>query len=475
MTDSLRFSDVRVQEGSWANAPNFTPQSAQGGPGYGSGPAPPTWDNNAPRAFDERAYGRPSGNSYGGGHGGGGGGSNYQPRGSGDGAWRDGKHVPGPPNARVERELFGVPNDPSKVQSGINFANYDDIPVEASGQNVPEPVLQFTNPPLDAHLIENIKMASYKTPTPVQKYSIPIVMGGRDLMACAQTGSGKTGGFLFPILSQAYIHGPSNMVAPQGGGMGYRSRKAYPTSLILAPTRELVSQIYDEARKFAYRSWVRPCVVYGGADIGTQLRSMERGCDLLVATPGRLADMIERGRISLANIKYLVLDEADRMLDMGFEPQIRRIVEGEDMPGIQDRQTLMFSATFPREIQMLARDFLKDYVFLSVGRVGSTSENITQKVEYVEDADKRSVLLDILHTHGAGLSLIFVETKRMADSLSDFLINQNFPATSIHGDRTQRERERALEMFRNGRCPILVATAVAARGTHKPPQNFIVA
>ncbi|TVY90319.1 ATP-dependent RNA helicase, partial [Lachnellula willkommii] len=132
---------------------------------------------------------------------------------------------------------------------------------------------------------------------------------------------------------------------------------------------------------------------------------------------------------------------------MGFEPQIRRIVEGEDMPGVQNRQTLMFSATFPRDIQMLARDFLKDYVFLSVGRVGSTSENITQKVEYVEDMDKRSVLLDILHTHGAGLTLIFVETKRMADSLSDFLINQNFPATSIHGDRTQRERERDIDDY----------------------------
>lgn len=448
----------------WANAPDFTPRSFGAPPAVTGG-----WDSSSSnnRTFDSGAYGKPGAGgsgSYGGSARGG----------AGDGQWRDGKHIPGAANPRLERELFGAPNDPTKIHTGINFSNYDDIPVEASGHDVPDPVLQFTNPPLDDHLLTNIKLASYKTPTPVQKYSIPIVMGGRDLMACAQTGSGKTGGFLFPILSQAFINGPSNLPTQGQGAMGFRSRKALPTSLILAPTRELVSQIYDEGRKFAYRSWVRPCVVYGGADIGTQLRSMERGCDLLVATPGRLVDLIERGRISLANIKYLVLDEADRMLDMGFEPQIRRIVEGEDMPSVQGRQTLMFSATFPRDIQMLARDFLKDYVFLSVGRVGSTSENITQKVEYVEDPDKRSVLLDILHTHGAGLTLIFVETKRMADSLSDFLINQNFPATSIHGDRTQRERERALEMFRNGRCPILVATAVAARGLDIPNVTHVV-
>ncbi|KAL2760618.1 hypothetical protein ACRALDRAFT_2056653, partial [Sodiomyces alcalophilus JCM 7366] len=412
--------------------------------------------------------------SYGGGGAGYGAGGQQHARGSGDGQWRDGKHIAGPANPRLERELFGVADDPSKQQMGINFEKYDDIPVEASGQDVPEPVHAFTNPPLDDHLISNITLAHYKVPTPVQKYSIPIVMGGRDLMACAQTGSGKTGGFLFPILSQAFINGPSAVPANAAGGGFGRQRKAYPTSLILAPTRELVSQIYEEARKFAYRSWVRPCVVYGGADIGSQLRQIERGCDLLVATPGRLVDLIERGRISLQNIKYLVLDEADRMLDMGFEPQIRRIVEGEDMPSVQNRQTLMFSATFPRDIQMLARDFLKDYVFLSVGRVGSTSENITQKVEYVEDADKRSVLLDILHTHAGGLTLIFVETKRMADSLSEFLINQNFPATSIHGDRTQRERERALEHFRNGRCPILVATAVAARGLDIPNVTHVL-
>ena len=436
-----------------AGAPNFTPR---GGGGFGGGGG----------RFDRNAYGKPAGgfggHSGGGGYSSGGGGGGGR-GGHGDGQWKDGKHIPGPSDPRLERDLFGVPNDPSKQHSGINFEKYDDIPVEASGQGVPEPVTRFTNPPLDDHLISNIELSGYVVPTPVQKYSIPIVMGGRDLMACAQTGSGKTGGFLFPILSQAFQNGPSASSGGAGGNFG-RQRKALPTSLILAPTRELVSQIYEESRKFAYRSWVRPCVVYGGADIGFQLRAIERGCDLLVATPGRLVDLIERGRISLAAIKYLVLDEADRMLDMGFEPQIRRIVEGEDMPVTADRQTLMFSATFPRDIQMLARDFLRDYIFLSVGRVGSTSENITQKIEYVEDADKRSVLLDILHTHNGGLTLIFVETKRMADTLSDFLIGQGFPATSIHGDRTQREREKALEMFRTGRCPILVATAVAARG-----------
>ncbi|KAL3468363.1 P-loop containing nucleoside triphosphate hydrolase protein [Aspergillus heterothallicus] len=457
--------------GNWANAnaPDFSPRGPNG-PNGPNGNTNTSWSatEGGRPTFNPDAYGNPAG------HGGGYAGASA--RGSGDGQWRDGKHVPGPANARLERELFGVPNDPTKQSTGINFANYDDIPVEASGHDVPEPVNTFTNPPLDDHLISNIKLARYQTPTPVQKYSIPIVMNGRDLMACAQTGSGKTGGFLFPILSQAYKNGPATAPAQAAGQYGYgRQRKAYPTSLILAPTRELVSQIFDEARKFAYRSWVRPCVVYGGADIGSQLRQIERGCDLLVATPGRLVDLIERGRISLVNIKYLILDEADRMLDMGFEPQIRRIVEGEDMPNVNDRQTLMFSATFPRDIQMLARDFLKDYVFLSVGRVGSTSENITQKVEYVEDHDKRSVLLDILHTHGTtGLTLIFVETKRMADALSDFLINQRFPATAIHGDRTQRERERALEMFRSGRYPILVATAVAARGLDIPNVTHVI-
>lgn len=456
--------------GGWGNpnAPAFAPRQSMNS----------NWDTprTAESAFPSRQPRRDFGDAPRASNGGGGGGGYSM---AGEGSWKDGKHIIGQPNPRLERELYPTTNETGHQQSsGINFEKYDDIPVEASGENVPEPITKFTSPPLDAHLVTNIEASGYKVPTPVQKYSIPIVAAGRDLMACAQTGSGKTGGFLFPILSQAFTVGPSPppLTGAQSEAMRYgRSRKAYPTALILAPTRELAMQIHDETRKFSYRSWVKPQVVYGGADIGSQLRNIERGCDLLTATPGRLVDLLERGRVSLAAIKFLVLDEADRMLDMGFEPQIRRIVEGEDMPGVKERQTLMFSATFPREIQMLARDFLKDYVFLSVGRVGSTSENITQKIEYVEDPDKRSVLLDILHTLPPhGLTLIFVETKRMADALSDFLLASNFPATSIHGDRTQRERERALEMFRTARTPIMVATAVAARGLDIPNVTMVV-
>ncbi|KAK9704359.1 ATP-dependent RNA helicase ded1 [Basidiobolus ranarum] len=397
----------------------------------------------------------------------------YRTRDDGTGYWKGGKHIHGDRNLRIEKELFGLPEDKDRQSTGINFDKYNDIPVEATGNNVPSSIDNFDESGLDPLIASNIELARYITPTPVQKYSIPIVDAHRDLMACAQTGSGKTGGFLFPILSELFKNGPP--AVDHGSRNLYRSRKAYPSALILAPTRELASQIHDEARKFAYRSWVRPCVVYGGADIGSQLRIIDRGCDLLTATPGRLVDLIERGRVSLSKVRYLVLDEADRMLDMGFEPQIRRIVEKEDMPSVEDRQTLMFSATFPKDIQHLARDFLKDYIFLSVGRVGSTSENITQKVEYVEDEDKRSVLLDILHSmEQEGLTLIFVETKRMADTLCDFLIYHNFPATSIHGDRSQREREYALETFRNGRTPILVATAVAARGLDIPNVTHVI-
>ncbi|XP_077391925.1 DEAD-box helicase 3 X-linked a isoform X1 [Festucalex cinctus] len=387
---------------------------------------------------------------------------------------------PTAPNERLEHELFSGSN------TGINFEKYDDIPVEATGSNCPPHIDSFHDVDMGEIIMGNITLSRYTRPTPVQKHAIPIIKSKRDLMACAQTGSGKTAAFLLPVLSQIYTDGPGDALqAAKNSGQEngrYGRRKQYPFSLVLAPTRELALQIYDEARKFAYRSRVRPCVVYGGADIGQQIRELERGCHLLVATPGRLVDMMERGKIGLDYCKYLVLDEADRMLDMGFEPQIRRIVEQDTMPPKGIRQTMMFSATFPKEIQILARDFLEDYIFLAVGRVGSTSENITQKVVWVEETDKRSFLLDLLNatvipnevqesgtdapekTGKDSLTLVFVETKKGADALEDFLYHEGYACTSIHGDRSQRDREEALHQFRSGRCPILVATAVAARG-----------
>ncbi|KAJ3258776.1 DEAD-box ATP-dependent RNA helicase [Boothiomyces macroporosus] len=375
------------------------------------------------------------------------------------------------PDPRLEARLFG-----SQHNSGINFKSYDNIPVEVSGVEPPKPIENFDDSDMDALAKHNIRLAGYSTPTPVQKHAVGIVTAGRDLMACAQTGSGKTAAFLIPILSQNFKDGRGEESIPDRRGT------IKPVTLILAPTRELALQIYEEAKKFSYRSWVRPCTVYGGTPIGDQLRDLERGCGLLVATPGRLVDLLERGRVSLSNVRYLVLDEADRMLDMGFEPQIRRIVEKEDMP--ITRQTLMFSATFPRNMQMLARDFLLDYVFISVGRVGSTSENIVQEVVYVEEEDKKSSLLDILHTDAEiaaksanpteNLTLVFVETKRAADMLCNYLIDQAFPATSIHGDRTQQEREWALKSFRSGKTPVLVATAVASRGLDIPNVTHVI-
>ncbi|CAN4094830.1 unnamed protein product [Withania somnifera] len=240
-------------------------------------------------------------------------------------------------------------------------------------------------------------------------------------------------------------------------------------------------QIHDEAKKFAYQTGVRVVVAYGGAPINQQLRELERGVHILVATPGRLVDLLERARVSLQMIRYLALDEADRMLDMGFEPQIRKIVQQMDMPPPGVRQTMLFSATFPREIQRLALDFLSNYIFLAVGRVGSSTDLIVQRVEYVQETDKRSHLMDLLHAQRANgvhgkqaLTLVFVETKKGADSLEHWLCMNGFPATAIHGDRTQQEREYALRSFKSGKNPILVATDVAARGLDIPHVAHVV-
>ncbi|KAH0865311.1 hypothetical protein HID58_082522 [Brassica napus] len=445
---------LRHMSSSWADVsePERPPPSGWGGGGYGD--SRPSRTNYVPPHLRSRPpssdFAAPSHGNERGGYGGRvGRGSGYVGRGGGGGGgWNN--RSGGWDRRDTETNPFGndVNAEPAAVNeqennTGINFEAYEDIPIETSGDNVPPPVNTFAEIDLGEALNLNIQRCKYVKPTPVQRNAIPILAAGRDLMACAQTGSGKTAAFCFPIIS-GIMKEEEHVERPRG------VRGVYPLAVILSPTRELACQIHDEARKFSYQTGVKVVVAYGGTPVNQQIRELERGVDILVATPGRLNDLLERGRVSLQMVKYLALDEADRMLDMGFEPQIRKIVQQMDMPPPGVRQTMLFSATFPREIQRLASDFLSNYIFLAVGRVGSSTDLIQ------------------------ALTLVFVETKKGADSLENWLCINGFPATTIHGDRSQQEREVALRSFKTGRTPILVATDVAARGLDIPHVAHVV-
>ncbi|XP_955172.1 DEAD-box family (RNA) helicase, putative [Theileria annulata] len=427
-----------------------------------------------------------------------------------------------------ESEVFEPKN---RMSTGINFNSYDNIPVQMTGHESGsiKPIEEFDTS-VHSKLVPNIRKVNYTKPTPIQRHSIPVILAGRDLMACAQTGSGKTAAFLLPIVTSMLRTGPPKQ--PSLGPL-YNSRVALPVCLVLSPTRELAVQTYTESRKFNFGTGIRTVVLYGGSEVRRQLIELERGCDICVATPGRLTDLVERRKIVFSCIKYLVLDEADRMLDMGFSPQIKSILSHPTMTsnvdnsdrvrggsdsrvssirgegrstkdsvrdsmetplGVKEdpfgaggttslggadtvtgdtvkekkilRQTVMFSATFPKEIQQLAREFLNDYIYLAVGRVGSTNEFIKQRLLYADQDQKIKYLIKLLkdNTNLGGLVLIFVETKKRADLIEGYLLSENFKAVNIHGDRSQEDREKALSLFKAGVRPIMVATDVAARG-----------
>lgn len=351
------------------------------------------------------------------------------------------------------------------MAAGINFDKYDDIQAEVTGTDAPPPISTFDDCGFFETTRKNVELCHYVRPTPVQKYSIPIIMSGRDLMACAQTGSGKTAAFLLPTITR--------LIKEECPGASQNDTQT-PEVLIVSPTRELTLQIYNEARKFVHGSVYRPVVAYGGTSVGHQLAQVERGANIVVGTPGRLMDFLRRGKVLLTNVKTLILDEADRMLDMGFEPDIRKIVTEFGMPEVGMRQTLMFSATFPEDIQKLANEFLNNYLFLTIGVVGGTTSDIDQSVVAVGEYEKKEKLQEILTSAGADRTLVFVETKRNADYLASLLSQEEFPTTSIHGDRLQREREEALRDFRSGRSRVLVATSVAARGLDIPQVKHVI-
>ncbi|PKA56694.1 DEAD-box ATP-dependent RNA helicase 46 [Apostasia shenzhenica] len=302
-----------------------------------------------------------------------------------------------------------------------------------------------------------IHQAGFSAPTPIQAQSWPIALQGRDIVAVAKTGSGKTLGYLIP----GFMHQKCLNKDPRMG----------PTVLVLSPTRELATQIHDEAVKFGRSSKISCTCLYGGAPKGPQLRELDRGVNVVVATPGRLNDILEMRRINLDQVSYLVLDEADRMLDMGFEPQIRKIVK--EIPS--RRQTLMYTATWPREVRKIAADLLANPVQVNIGNIDELVANkaITQHVEVISHKDKRRRLEQILLSNGPSKYIVFCSTKRMCDQLADFL-DRAFGASAIHGDKSQMERDRVLSDFRSGKSPILVATDVAARGLDIKDIRFVI-
>ncbi|KAL2246701.1 UNVERIFIED_CONTAM: ATP-dependent RNA helicase-like protein DB10 [Sesamum indicum] len=321
-------------------------------------------------------------------------------------------------------------------------------PTVVWGDNVPQPFSSFEATGFPSEILREVKSAGFSAPTPIQAQSWPIALRGRDIVAIAKTGSGKTLGYLIP----GFIHLKQRHNNPKLG----------PTVLVLSPTRELATQIQDEAVKFGKSSRISCTCLYGGAPKGPQLKDLDRGVDVVVATPGRLNDILEMNRVSLHQVSYLVLDEADRMLDMGFEPQIRKIVK--EVPS--RRQTLMYTATWPKEVRRIAADLLVNPVQVNIGNVDELAANksITQYVEVLSPMDKRRRLEQILRSQEPGSKIIiFCSTKKMCDHLAGNLTRQ-FGAAAIHGDKSQGERDHVLNQFRTGRSPVLVATDVAARG-----------
>lgn len=375
---------------------------------------------------------------------------------------------------RSEEAVFGA----KAICSGIDFNKYDDIQVECSASDIVA-LERFADvaDALGPEVLRSVERMNYATPTPIQRYSIPSALKGRDLMCSAQTGSGKTASFLIPTI--AGMLRSKELMEPSGRRPGEEG-VVHPAAVVLAPTRELASQIDVEAAKLCHWTPIVPLCVYGGAPARSQLEALAQAGPhplLLTATPGRLIDFVDRGIIKLSGVGFLVLDEADRMLDMGFEPQVRQIVQKRDMPPPSKRATLMFSATFPEPIQKLATDFLRPgYTWIAVGVVGSTTSSITQRLlESSMDRNKKMQLLAEQLREIEGRTLVFVRMKRSAHQVKRRLERDfDIKAGEIHGDRSQAQREAALDSFRDGKIAVLIATNVAARGLDIPNVTHVV-
>jgi ATP-dependent RNA helicase RhlE len=302
--------------------------------------------------------------------------------------------------------------------------------------------MAFSKLGLSAPVLEGVRAAGYITPTPIQLRGIPLVLGGRDIIGSAQTGTGKTAAFALPILTRLDQHAPG------------------PRALILEPTRELAAQVETAIRDFARFTNLKVSVVYGGVGYGRQMDDLRAGVDVLAATPGRLLDHLERGTVRLDKVQFLVLDEADRMLDMGFLPDVRRIVER--CP--RQRHTSLFSATIPPQIETLIQWAMNKPETIEIGARRTPAETVKHVIYPVSDSQKSDLLLELLKRVNYNSVLIFCRTKHGADRVVGLLKRNNHAVAVLHSNRTQREREQALQGFRSGKFEVLVATDIAARG-----------
>ncbi|CAL2245146.1 unnamed protein product [Prunus armeniaca] len=321
--------------------------------------------------------------------------------------------------------------------------------ITIEGRDVPKPIKSFRDTGFPEYVLEEVTKAGFVEPTPIQAQGWPMALKGRDLIGIAETGSGKTLAYLLP----AIVHVNAQPILSPGDG---------PIVLVLAPTRELAVQIQQEATKFGSSSKIKSTCIYGGVPKGPQVRDLQRGVEIVIATPGRLIDMIESHHTNLRRVTYLVLDEADRMLDMGFDPQIRKIVS-QIRP---DRQTLYWSATWPKEVEQLARQFLYNPYKVIIGSPDLKANHaIRQIVDIITENQKYNKLVKLLEDIMDGSRiLIFMDTKKGCDQITRQLRMDGWPALSIHGDKSQAERDWVLSEFKAGKSPIMTATDVAARG-----------
>jgi len=303
--------------------------------------------------------------------------------------------------------------------------------------------MSFDSLGLIPELLRAVAEEGYERPTPIQQETIPLVLEGRDLIGSAQTGTGKTAAFMLPILQRLAA-----------------GKKRALRALVLVPTRELAEQVLQSARAYGRHTGVTAAAVYGGVGMEPQTQALRQHTDIIVATPGRLLDHMERGHVDFAQLEVLVLDEADRMLDMGFAPDVKRILRA--LP--TERQTLLFSATISREVDALARAALNGHASVEIGRRAQAADGIEHVIVAVDKLQKRGVLAKILQVKPAGQTLVFTRTKYGADKLATYLKKEGIHAHAIHGDKAQSHRTRTLAAFRDGTADILIATDIAARG-----------